>query len=120
MVQYGVVVLGLGEESALWHVDSVYCWPVVGPSFSVADCWPVWHAGNNPLAGFYLPVSIGTYRVVDFQEGLQALRQFTLSHVKDRVEPSERDTLVLALFPILSLFFPFHEFPEDDREPMLA
>src|SRR3989442_3552559 len=86
----------------------------------MADCEAVWHAGDNSLAGCNPPVSVSAYRVGDFQEGLQALRQFTLPHVKDRVEPSERDTLVLALFAVLSLFFPFYEFPEDDREPVLT
>src|SRR5207249_10425295 len=100
MVQHGVVVLCFGKQAPLRHVDSVYCWPVVGPGLSVADCWPVWHAGDDSFAGFNPSVSIGTYGVVDFQEGLQALRQFTLSHVKDRVEPSERDTPVLAFFAI--------------------
>src|SRR5439155_12919740 len=102
MVQHGVVVLCFGKQAPLRHVDGVHGWPVVGPSFSVTDCWPVWHAGDDSLAGFYPPVSVGTYRVVDFQEGLQPLRQFTLSHVKDGVESGERDTLVLALFAVLS------------------
>src|SRR2546427_7818279 len=103
VIENRVIVLGLGEESALWHVDGVNGWAIVRPGFSVANCWPVWHVGKNLLAGCNPPVSVGTYGIVDFQEGLQALRQFTLSHVKDRVESGEGDTLVLALFSILSL-----------------